>query len=160
MGAAQKTNLIKSRPGDKSNGSKYGPEQSNQMKAVHLDVPLFCPCFMSTAQLRCGDAAMFAVCDISAHEVPRSLCYLSPVSLSPGNGSAWSVVARRYRPKKIFASHFFWYDRYRPKQSSASVCTWGSVPHFFSMTSCINFSSCAASCVPRALLRLHLSTAP
>jgi hypothetical protein len=27
---------------------------------------------------------------------------------------------------------------------------------FFSMTSCINFNSCAASCVPHALLRLHL----
>jgi hypothetical protein len=30
------------------------------------------------------------------------------------------------------------------------------IPAFFCMTSCINFSGFAASCVPRALLRLHL----
>jgi hypothetical protein len=78
---------------------------------------------MSTAQLRWRDAAMSDICDKSAHGV-RSLCYLSPVRLYPGNGSAWAVVVHGYRPKN----------------KNASVYTWGaSAPHFFSMTPGINF---------------------
>jgi hypothetical protein len=85
----------------------------------------------------------------------RHLGYIRPWGAVPNAISVLSVcLPAMARPGPL------WSTDIAQNKSSASVCTWSSVPHFFSMTSCINFSSCAAIAACRARASASASAAP
>jgi hypothetical protein len=70
--------------------------------------------------------------------------------------AVWAISARGV-PAPVSNQLFYPISRWRLSHGPCWPADLPKIkPHFFSMTSCINFSGCAARCVPRALLHLQL----
>jgi hypothetical protein len=87
----------------------------------------------------------------------RSVNYVvCPAAVRCGYFAVWVISARGVPTpvfNRLFLSCLPVVARPGPLRPAAISRAWLI---FLSMTSCIHFSGCAASCVPRPLLRLHL----